>query len=109
MTQVSPRAQTSTSAKLHTVLGPLNGSIHSLPAPPVARDGAVRREDLGIGFLFERIRDAVIVGDTTTGRIVLWNPAAEALFGYSVSEDVSVVQVPELLTEVNGSRSAAPI
>jgi PAS domain-containing protein len=39
--------------------------------------------DFGIGRLFGHIRDAVIVGDARTGRIVLWNPAAEALFGGS--------------------------
>ena len=42
--------------------------------------------DFGIGRLFWRIREAVVVGDADTGRIVLWNPAAEALFGYSAAE-----------------------
>ena len=32
--------------------------------------------DLGIGRLFEDVRDAVIVADAATGQIVLWNPAA---------------------------------
>jgi PAS domain S-box-containing protein len=43
-------------------------------------------QDLGIGPLFWSVRDAVVVGDATTGRIVLWNPAAECLFGYSAAE-----------------------
>ncbi len=43
-------------------------------------------EDLGIGRLFERVRDAVVVADATNGRIVLWNPTAEAMFGYSADE-----------------------
>lgn len=43
-------------------------------------------EDFGIGKLFTRIQDAVIVGDSRTGEIVLWNPGAEKLFGYSSEE-----------------------
>ena len=48
-------------------------------------------QDFGIGRLFWRIHEAVIVGDVDTGRIVLWNPAAEALFGYA---DVEVIGCP---------------
>lgn len=55
--------------------------------------GAVDRaqltpEDIGIGRLFWRIPDAVVVGDATRGTIELWNPAAEALFGYPAEEIV---------------------
>jgi PAS domain S-box-containing protein len=46
----------------------------------------MRPEELGIGELFGRIREAVIVADATTQRIVLWNPAATNIFGYSISE-----------------------
>src|SRR5215208_580482 len=46
----------------------------------------MRPEELGIGKLFARIREAVIVADATTQRIVLWNPAATSIFGYSISE-----------------------
>jgi PAS domain S-box-containing protein len=46
----------------------------------------MRPEELGIGTLFGRIREAVIVADATTQRIVLWNPAATNIFGYSISE-----------------------
>src|SRR3954453_20337681 len=42
--------------------------------------------DLEIGRLFWTIRDAVIVADPAAGRILLWNPAAEALFGYTTVE-----------------------
>ena len=43
-------------------------------------------QDLGIGRLYEAIRDAVVVADARTGRIVLWNPAASRIFGYSRPE-----------------------
>jgi len=43
-------------------------------------------QDLGIGRLFERIQDAVIVAVVRTQRIVLWNLAATNIFGYSASE-----------------------
>jgi PAS domain S-box-containing protein len=48
--------------------------------------GALAPHDLGMGRLFESIRDAVIVADANTGRMVLWNPAAERIFGYSTAE-----------------------
>jgi PAS domain S-box-containing protein len=63
---------------------------------------SVRPQDLGIGRLFERIRDVVIVGDIETQRIVLWNPAAERMFGYSSSEALKLrveALVPERLKE----------
>src|SRR5918997_896828 len=62
------------------------------------RDPAFRPQDLGIGHLFERVRDAVIVADAQTGRIVLWNPAATEIFGYSVSEALEM-EVAELVPE----------
>src|SRR5437868_15245059 len=42
--------------------------------------------DLDRGWLFASIRDAVVVVDAESARIVLWNPAASDLFGYSAEE-----------------------
>ncbi len=63
-------------------------------------DLTVRPQDLGIGQLFEEIRDAVIVAEASTGRIVLWNRAATQIFGYSPSEALGLrieALVPERL------------
>src|SRR5207247_798817 len=49
---------------------------------------SLQPRDLGIGRLFWTIREAVIVGDVEGGRIVLWNPAAEAIFGYTEAEAI---------------------
>jgi PAS domain S-box-containing protein len=46
--------------------------------------------DLGPGWLFDSIRDAVVVADAETGRIALWNPVASELFGYSQTEVLGV-------------------
>jgi PAS domain S-box-containing protein len=55
-------------------------------------------QDLGIGRLFERIQDAVIVAVAETQRIVLWNPAATNIFGYSASEALEL-RVEDLVPE----------
>jgi PAS domain S-box-containing protein len=58
--------------------------------------------DFGIGELLFRVQDAVIVGNATAGRIVLWNRAAERLFGYSEDEAVGMALdrlVPESLRD----------
>jgi len=34
------------------------------------------------------MRDALVVADVVSGRIVRWNPAAERLFGYTMSEAI---------------------
>jgi PAS domain S-box-containing protein len=66
--------------------------------------GSFTPEDFGIGRLFWHIRDAVVVANAATERIVLWNGCASALFGYSVEEALSMplhALVPERLVEVH--------
>ncbi|MEW6635417.1 MAG: PAS domain S-box protein [Actinomycetota bacterium] len=62
------------------------------------REHILRPGDLGIGQLFDRVRDAVIVAEAASGRIVLWNPAASRVFGWSASEAVGM-SVEELVPE----------
>lgn len=56
----------------------------------------------GIGRLFGSVRDAVVVGDVDDGSIVLWNPAAEAMFGHAAAQAIgrplSLVVAPALRT-----------
>src|SRR5215211_648436 len=59
-----------------------------------------------MGYLFESIRDAVIVADANTGRIVLWNPAAENIFGYSSAEALGM-RVGELVPDYLKARHRA--
>jgi PAS domain S-box-containing protein len=59
----------------------------------------VHPEDLGFGKLFEMIRDGIIVADAKTQRIVLWNSAATAIFGYSPEEALDGMRVEDLVPE----------
>ena len=44
--------------------------------------------ELGLGHLFELVHDAVVVAGLSSGEIVLWNPGAQRLFGYTAAEVV---------------------
>lgn len=46
--------------------------------------------ELGLGRLFMLTSDAIVGADLTQGRIVVWNPAAEQLFGYCSSEAIGM-------------------
>lgn len=65
-----------------------------LSSPELRNDPAF----FGIGTLFQRVRDAVIVGDAHTGRIVLWNDAATRIFGYRPDEALGML-LEELVPE----------
>ena len=58
----------------------------------------MRPRDLGLGKLFDRTRDAAIVADAKTQRIVLWNHAATNIFGYSTLEALGM-RVEDLVPE----------
>lgn len=49
-------------------------------------DNSQRPELFGVGRLFWITSEAIVAADLTTERIVLWNPGAEHLFGYSPEE-----------------------
>ncbi len=52
----------------------------------------IHPKELGIGRLFESVRDVIIVADASTGQIILWNSVATKVFGYSASEELETVQ-----------------
>ena len=56
--------------------------------PPLGptRPALVRPDDLGMGVLFDRVQDAIVAANLATREIVLWNAAAERLFGYTAAE-----------------------
>lgn len=53
--------------------------------PPTAQP-----EDFGIGRLFQHVRDAVIVADAGSERILLWNDGATEMFGYTREEAIDM-------------------
>ena len=62
-------------------------------------------KDLGIGRLFDDVRDAVVGADPRTGRIVLWNETATEIFGYSPSEALEL-DIDALFADSPSSRAA---
>ncbi len=60
--------------------------------------GILSPQDWGIGRLFDDVRDAIVVVDAHSGEILLWNPAASEIFGYSLSEALGM-RVEELVPE----------
>lgn len=66
-------------------------------------------ERLDIGSLYENIQDAVVVVEAGSGQIVMWNPAAEDIFGYPASEALGLdigALVPEHAREQHRARMA---
>jgi diguanylate cyclase (GGDEF)-like protein/PAS domain S-box-containing protein len=53
-------------------------------------DDALSPSDVGLGLLFDLIQEAVVVADTAVDRILLWNKAAQKLFGYGEDEARSI-------------------
>jgi PAS domain S-box-containing protein len=71
-------------------MGPEEGKRH----PPKR----IEASDLGLGRVFVRARDAVVVGDAIDGRILLWNDAAAALFCYEPHE-ATTLAIEDLVPE----------
>jgi len=60
-------------------------------AAPEDKAKPLEPDAVGMGELFYKARDAVIVGEAATGRVVLWNDAATEIFGYSSDEAQSLL------------------
>lgn len=65
-----------------------------------------RPEDFGIGRLFWAISDSIVAADLHDGSIVLWNPAAATLFGYSDEEALGMPLVDLVPTELQEAHAA---
>ena len=65
---------------------------------------SARFERFGIGKLFRYVRDAVIIADASSERIVAWNDCAGEIFGYTEAEALELplhALVPENLRELH--------
>jgi PAS domain S-box-containing protein len=65
------------------------------------------RADLGFDRLFGAIHEAVIVADLDSGRIVLWSPAAEQMFGYPAAEESALPLEVLVLDRLKARHGAA--
>jgi PAS domain S-box-containing protein len=72
-----PHSSLARSRVAHASRRPSHTGHTEFPYPPI-----------DAGPLFALARDALVVGDVDSGRIRLWNPAAEALLGYTSAEVV---------------------
>src|SRR5579872_1445372 len=76
---------------------------------PVLAPQAERRQlpddpELDVGLLFDRLLDAIVIARLTTGRIVMWNNAAQKLFGYSAADAIGKsieMLMPEPIAQVH--------
>ncbi len=64
--------------------------------------------DLGPGWLFTSIRDAVVVADAATSEIVLWNPAATELFGFA-AEEALALPLPKIVDDLDSTPQWAAV
>src|ERR671933_503878 len=55
--------------------------------------------DFGSGWLFTSMRDAIVVAESESARIVLWNPAATELFGLG-AEQALRLSLADLVTDL---------
>jgi PAS domain S-box-containing protein len=85
------------------VLGSADGTEQP-PSRGGVEESRVDVADFSIGALFDRLLDAVVIARLATGRIVLWNPAAEKLFGYTAAEAIGQsieILMPEPIADVH--------
>ncbi|MBV9899248.1 MAG: PAS domain S-box protein [Chloroflexi bacterium] len=79
--------------------GPRPAGIHPQAVPLTSST-----PELEMGVLFQRVLDAIVVARLSTGTIVLWNAAAEKLFGYPAEEAIGQsieMLMPEPIAQVH--------
>jgi PAS domain S-box-containing protein len=74
------------------------------PGEGAASQSDVTVADLGVGVLFDRLLDVVVIARLSTGQIVAWNHAAEKLFGYTADEAIGKpieILMPEPVSHIH--------